>query len=89
MKRKRKTIDELLKSINSGQNIIEGRGFYVIESERFKALNHAYKENTLAIITKKNGMLSISIDSMDSLIEELSEISDHLQDRKQMRISGA
>lgn len=89
MRRKRKTIDELLKSLNSGENIIEGRGFYVIESDRFRALNYAYKENTLAIITKKNGMLSISIDSLDSLIEELSEISDHLQDRKQMRISGA
>lgn len=89
MKRKRKTIDELLKSINSGQNIIEGRGFYVIESERFKALNYAYKENTLAIITKKNGMLSIGIDALDDLITELSEISDHLHDRKQMRISGA
>ena len=89
MKRKRKTIDELLKSLNSGQNIIEGRGFYVIESDRFKSLNYAYKENTLAIITKKNGMLSIGIDALDDLITELSEISDHLQDRKQMRISGA
>ena len=89
MKRNRKTIDELLKSLNSGQNIIEGRGFYVIESDRFKSLNYAYKENTLAIISKKNGMFSISIDALDDLITELSEISDHLQDRKQMRISGA
>lgn len=89
MKRKRKTLDELLKSLNSGENIIEGRGFYVIESDRFKALNYAYKENTLAIITKKNGMLSIGLDALDDLIMELSEISDHLQDRKQMRISGA
>lgn len=89
MKRKMKTIDELLKSINSGQNIIEGRGFYVIESDRFKALNYAYKEDTLAIITKKNGMLSIGIDSLDDLITELSDISGHLKDRKEMRISGA
>ena len=87
MKRNRKTIDELLKSLNSGQNIIEGRGFYVIESDRFRSLNYAYKENTLAIITKKNGMLSIGIDALDDLITELSEISDHLQDRKQISIS--
>jgi len=89
LKRNRKTIDELLKSLNSGENIIEGRGFYVIESDRFKALNYAYKENTLAIITKKNGMLSIGIDALDDLITELSEISGHLKDRKEMRISGA
>lgn len=89
MKRNRKTIDELLKSLNSGQNIIEGRGFYVIESDRFKSLNYAYKENTLAIISKKNGMFSISIDALDDLITELSDISGHLKDRKEMRISGA
>lgn len=89
MKRKRKTIDELLKSLNCGQNIIEGRGFYVIESDRFRALNYAYKENTLAIISKKNGMFSISIDALDDLITELSDISGHLKDRKEMRISGA
>ena len=89
MKRNRKTIDELLKSLNSGENIIEGRGFYVIESERFRALNYAYKDNTLAVISKKNGILSINIDAIDGLIEELTEIRDHLKDRKEMRISGA
>lgn len=89
MKRRKKTIDELLKSLNNGQNIIEGRGFYVIESERFRALNYAYKDNTLAVISKKNGILSINIDAIDGLIEELTEIRDHLKDRKEMRISGA
>ena len=52
-------------------------------------MNYAYKDNTLAIISKKNGILSIGIDALDDLIAELSEISGHLQDRKEMRISGA
>ena len=89
MKKNRKTIDELIKLATTKDQILEGRGFYVIESDRFPSVNYAYKADALVIITRNNGMMSVGVDCLDGLIGELAEIRDHLKDRKMLQIVGA
>ncbi len=48
----------------------------VIESEKFKATNYLLKERCIGILTANNGMLSVYMDSIDDLIEELKEIKE-------------
>lgn len=50
------------------------QGEVVIESEEFTGVNYLIKNNHIAVIAGINGELSISMDSVPTLIEELKEI---------------
>ena len=50
------------------------QGEVVIESEEFTGVNYLIKNNHIAVIAGINGELSISMDSVPALIEELKEI---------------
>lgn len=53
---------------------LESQGEIVIESERFHVLRYLVKHNHLVILAGPNGELSVDMDMLDGLIEEIQDI---------------
>lgn len=62
---------------------LERAGWAYTVDSKFSGAGYASKQNTVAFIAGKNGMLSLDLDRVDDFIEELKGVKDLLIARKE------
>ena len=80
----RNKVSDKTRDMNMFAMKLQKKGFYCIES-KFKRVLFAEKEDELAIISGNDG-IAITVDNIPKFCEELIDIYELLQDRKNKKI---